>query len=398
MASARTTLAYFDHAATAPMRREAIEAMRPYLDEQFANPSGSHRFSRAARQVVDEARDDVAEVLGCAPGEVVFTSGGTEADNAAVFGAVRRHGGIAVCSAAEHHAVLHCVEHLRGEVVDVGRCGVIDLDKLQAALSGILARHERAALVSVMAVNNEVGSVTPMRDMARVVRASAPGAILHSDAVQAACWLDLRDIVLVTDVVSLSAHKFGGPKGMGIMVQKTGITLEPLIMGGGQERDRRSGTTNVAGIVATAAALCATVTQRFAETARVAALKESLVDGITSQLSDVVETVPAASHTGGSSASCAVVPGIAHLCIAGVESEALLFLLDEANVCASAASACASGAMEPSHVLRAMGVEPRLAKGALRLSLGHTTTQADVDRAIEVIVASVQRLRAHRPQ
>ncbi|MFM8712215.1 MAG: cysteine desulfurase family protein, partial [Actinomycetota bacterium] len=379
----------FDHAATAPMRREAIEAMRPYLDEQFANPSGSHRVSRAARQVVDEARDDVADVLGCTPGEVVFTSGGTEADNAAVFGAVRRHGGVAVCSAAEHHAVLHCVEHLGGEVVDVDRCGVIDLDKLHATLSAINSRNERTALVSVMAVNNEVGSVTPMRDVARAARASAPGSILHSDAVQAACWLDLRDIVLVTDVVSFSAHKFGGPKGMGIMVQKAGITLEPLIMGGGQERDRRSGTTNVAGIVATAAALRATVTHRATETTRVASLKKSLVQGITSQLTDVIETVPS---------SCAVVPGIAHLCIGGVESEALLFLLDEANVCASAASACASGAMEPSHVLRAMGVEPRFAKGALRLSLGHTTTQEDVDRAIEVVVASVQRLRAHRPQ
>ncbi|MFM7891053.1 MAG: cysteine desulfurase family protein, partial [Actinomycetota bacterium] len=207
MVSVRATLAYFDHAATAPMRREAIEAMRPYLDEQFANPSGSHRFSRAARQVVDEARDDVADVLGCTPGEVVFTSGGTEADNAAVFGAVRRHGGVAVCSAAEHHAVLHCVEHLGGEVVDVDRCGVIDLDKLHATLSAITSRNERTALVSVMAVNNEVGSVTPMRDLARAVRASAPGSILHSDAVQAACWLDLRDIVLVTDVASLSAHK-----------------------------------------------------------------------------------------------------------------------------------------------------------------------------------------------
>ncbi|MFM7664901.1 MAG: cysteine desulfurase family protein [Actinomycetota bacterium] len=389
MVSARATLAYFDHAATAPMRREAIEAMRPYLDEQFANPSGSNRFSRAARQVVDEARDDVADVLGCTPGEVVFTSGGTEADNAAVFGAVRRHGGVAVCSAAEHHAVLHCVEHLGGEVVDVDRCGVIDLDKLHVSLSAITSRNERTALVSVMAVNNEVGSVTPMRDVARAVRASAPGSILHSDAVQAACWLDLRDIVLVTDVASFSAHKFGGPKGMGIMVQKAGITLEPLIMGGGQERDRRSGTTNVAGIVATAAALRATVTHRATEAMRVASLKKSLAEGITSQLTDVIETVPS---------SCAVVPGIAHLCIGGVESEALLFLLDEANVCASAASACASGAMEPSHVLRAMGVEPRFAKGALRLSLGHTTTQEDVDRAIEVVVASVQRLRAHRPQ
>lgn len=383
MSTSSVALAYFDHAATAPMRREAIEAMRPYLDDQFANPSGSHRFSRSARRAVDEARDDVADVLGCAPGEVVFTSGGTEADNAAIFGAVRRHGGVAVCSAAEHHAVLHCVEHLRGEVVAVDRNGVIDVDALSATLAAVVGRNERASLVSVMAVNNEVGSITPMRDVARAVRAGAPGAVLHSDAVQAACWLDLRDIVLVTDVVSLSAHKFGGPKGMGIMVQKAGITLEPLIMGGGQERDRRSGTTNVAGIVATAAALRATTTYRASEKQRVGGLKSRLVAGITSQLPDVLQTVP--------SGSC--VEGIAHFCIADVESEALLFLLDEGGVCASAASACASGAMEPSHVLRAMGVESRFSKGALRLSLGHTTTVADVERAIEVIVASVKRLR-----
>ena len=365
------------------MRAEAIEAMRPFLDDQFANPSGSHRFSRDARKAVDEARDDVADVLGCAPGEVVFTSGGTEADNAAIFGAIRRHGGVAVCSSAEHHAVLHCVEHVAGCIVDVDRHGVIDIQKLHQALQSISQRGERAGVVSAMAVNNEVGSITPMRDVARVVRDAAPSAVFHSDAVQAACWLDLRDIVLVTDVVSLSAHKFGGPKGMGVMVQKAGTTLEPLIMGGGQERDRRSGTSNVAGIVATAAALRATTNAREAEHSRVADLKSTLVSSIVGRLTEVIETVPSAN----------TVPGIAHLCIAGVESEALLFLLDEAGVCASAASACASGAMEPSHVLRAMGVEPRFVKGALRLSLGHTTTADDVRFAADAVVRSVERLR-----
>jgi cysteine desulfurase len=383
MSVPRPRLAYFDHAASAPMRKEAIAALQPYLDEQFANPSGSHRFSREARTAVDEARDDVADVLGCAPGEVVFTSGGTEGDNAAIFGAVRRHGGVAVCSAAEHHAVLHCVEHLHGEVVAVDAEGVIDLAALQQALAAVHARGERVACVSVMAVNNEVGSITPMRDVARIVRAVSPSTVLHTDAVQAACWLDLRDIVRVTDAATLSAHKFGGPKGTGVMVVKSGTTLEPLIMGGGQERDRRSGTSNVAGIVATAAALRATSNDRSRETVRIAALKSRLVASLRERVSGVLETVPADRS----------VPGIAHLCIADVESEALLFLLDEAGVCASAASACASGAMEPSHVLRAMGVEPRLAKGALRLSLGHTTTPDDIDAAIEAIVRSVARLR-----
>ena len=379
----RARLAYLDHAATTPMRETAIAAMAPYLADQFANPSGSHRFSRSARTAIDEARDDVAEVLGCAPGEVVFTSGGTEGDNAAIFGAVRRHGGVAVCSAAEHHAVLHCVEHLGGVVVAVDKHGVINVDELQLALDNVASRGERVAVVSVMAVNNEVGSITPMRDVARVVRGSAKGAVLHSDAVQAACWLDVRDIVTVTDVVSFSAHKFGGPKGMGVMVVKAGTSLEPLIMGGGQERDRRSGTLNVAGIVATAAALRSTADSRATEVVRVAELKRVLVSGIMSQLPDTIKTIP----------TSASVPGVAHLCIAGIESEALLYLLDEAGVCASAASACASGAMEPSHVLQAMGVEPRYVHGALRLSLGHTTTEHDVATAIDAIVHSVRRLR-----
>jgi len=383
MSVSRPRLAYLDHAATTPMRKEAIAALQPFLDEQYANPSGSHRFSRDARTAIDEARDDVADVLGCAPGEVVFTSGGTEGDNAAIFGAVRRHGGVAVCSAAEHHAVLHCVEHLGGEVIGVDRAGIIDLAGLERTHAAVVARGERVGCVSVMAVNNEVGSITPMRDVARIVRAASPATVLHTDAVQAACWLDVRDIVRVTDVATFSAHKFGGPKGMGVMVVKSGTTLEPLIMGGGQERDRRSGTSNVAGIVSTAAALRATSSDREHEVRRVGALKSRLVSAVRERLTDVMETVAPERS----------VPGVAHLCIADVESEALLFLLDQDGVCASAASACASGAMEPSHVLRAMGVEPRFAKGALRLSLGHTTTSDDIDAAVESIVRSVSRLR-----
>ena len=389
MVAARAHVAYLDHAATTPMRAEAIAAMQPYLADQFANPSGSHRASRGARLAIDEARDDVAAVLGCAPGEVVFTSGGTEGDNAAIFGAVRRHGGVAVCSAAEHHAVLHCVEHLKGEVVAVDRSGVIDLAALEETLSRVVARGDHTSVVSVMAVNNEVGSVTPLRDVARIVRRLAPQAVLHTDGVQAVCWLDVRDVVLVTDVATFSAHKFGGPKGAGVMVVKSGTSLEPLIMGGGQERDRRSGTHNVAGIVATAAALRATAEAREAEVHRVTALKSHLVATVLGALDDVLETVPDAASVPGA----ATVPGVAHLCIGGVESEALLFLLDEAGVCASAASACASGALETSHVLHAMGVEARLARGALRLSFGHTTTQTDVEHAAHAIIAAVGQLR-----
>jgi len=373
---------YLDHAASTPMRAEAIEAMTPYLDHMYANPSGSHRFAREARKALDEARDLVAATLGCKPGEVVFTSGGTEGDNHAILGAVRRLGGIAVCPAAEHHAVLHCVEHVNGVVVRVNNVGTVDLDDLQRVLEA--ATDELPiTVVSVMAVNNEVGSITPMRDVARIVRKYAPNAILHTDAVQAACWVDLREITPLVDALSLSAHKFGGPKGVGVMVIKTGKNLEPLIFGGGQERDRRSGTHNVSGIIATAKALEVTDKTRAEESFRVTKLRDRLVDEIRAHVDGVLETVPREHR----------VPGVAHLCFSGLENEALLFLLDQADVYASAASACASGAMEPSHVLEAMGVERSWSNGALRLSLGHTTTDAEIDLAVSAIVSAVNQLR-----
>jgi cysteine desulfurase len=197
---------YLDHAASTPMRPEAIEVMRPYLDGMYANPAGAHRFARQARQAIDEARDVVATVLGCSAGEVIFTGGGTEADNAAILGAVRRNGGVAICPAAEHHAVLHCVEHVGGVVVGVDQFGAVDM----AALEHVLADESiDVSVVSVMAVNNEVGTVTPLAEVSRLVRKLRPDALLHSDAVQAACWLDLREVSLLVDSLSLSSHKFG---------------------------------------------------------------------------------------------------------------------------------------------------------------------------------------------
>jgi cysteine desulfurase len=367
---------YLDHAATSPMRPQAIDAMLPFLDGRFANPSGSHRFARDARRAVDEARDRVAGALGVLPGEVVFTGCGTESDNAAIFGATGS-GGTAVCPAAEHHAVLQPVEHLHGRVVRVDGCGRVDLDDLAAALG------PDVAIVSVMAVNNEVGAITDLAAVSELVRARAPKALLHTDAVQAAYWLDLRTITPLVDLMSLSAHKFGGPKGVGVLTVRDGVRLAPIMLGGGQERERRSGTHNVAGIVALAEALCITDSDRDRENERLRALRDRLVDGITAQLDEVLETVPREAKIAGS----------AHVCIAGIESEALLYLLDEADVCASAASACASGAMEPSHVLAAMGVEQAWSQGALRMSLGHTSSQGDVDRAIDVIVDAVTTLR-----
>jgi cysteine desulfurase len=370
---------YLDHAATTPMRPEAVEAMLAFLSDRFGNPSGSHRLARDARRAIDEARDQLAVVIGCRPGEVVFTGGGTESDNAAITGAI---GGRRVCPAAEHHAVLHAVERHGGLVVPVDGSARVDVDALADALG------PDVAAVSVMAVNNEVGSINDLAAVASVVRDRASGALLHTDAVQAACWLDLRDVWPHVDLLSLSAHKFGGPKGVGVLAVKDGSAIEAIIVGGGQERERRSGTHNVAGIVAMAAALACTDAERADEVVRIGALRDRLVGGLVSRVPGVRETVPPTAKVAGS----------AHMMFEGVESEALLFLLDQAGVCASAASACASGAMDPSHVLAAMGIERSWAQGALRMSLGRTTTAADVDRALDVLTDAVSTLRSRAAQ
>lgn len=370
---------YLDHAATTPMRPQAVAALLPFLSERFANPSGSHRFAREARRAIDEARDVVAGVIGCRPAEVVFTGSGTEADNTAVLGSVNRRGGTAVCSATEHHAVLECVHQLGGHVVATSSTGAIDLEVLATTLDALAD----VTVVSVMAVNNEVGTINDLAAVRKVVRRHAPNALLHTDAIQAASWLDLRSITPHVDFLSLSAHKFGGPKGVGLLVARDGAKFAPTLIGGGQEAERRSGTHNVGGIVAMAEALRLTDENRELDVARIRVLRDRLVDGLIANVPGVHETV----------ARDRKVAGSAHVCIEGIENEALLFMLDEACVCASAAAACAAGAMEPSHVLAAMGVPRDLALGAVRFSLGVTTTQDDVDRGVEVVAQAVQRLR-----
>jgi cysteine desulfurase len=272
------------------------------------------------------------------------------------------------------------VEQLHGRVVPVTATGQADL----AALADVLRADGDVSVVSVMAVNNEVGTVNDIAAVSAIVRSLAPQALLHTDAVQAACWIDLRTITPHVDLLALSAHKFGGPKGVGVLVTRGAGNFRPMVIGGGQERERRSGTQNVPGIVALAVALAGTDRERVDEVARITALRDRLVDTLVAELPDVHETVPRAHKVAGS----------AHMCIEGVENEALLFMLDEADVCASAASACASGAMEPSHVLAAMGVPRAWAQGALRLTLGRTTTESDVDRGVAVIIGAVRRLRS----
>jgi cysteine desulfurase len=372
-------LSYLDHAATTPLRAAARDAMLPWLGERFGNPSGDHRVARAARQAVDEARDTVAAVVGCRPGDVVFTSGGTEADNMAVRGVHAARPGRVLCSAIEHDAVRNPVRAVGGTTVVVDARGVLDLDALGSALT------PDVSLLALMTANNEIGVVQPLVEAAELVRRRAPGAAVHTDAVQAASWLDLRAAIAGADLAAFSSHKVGGPQGVGALVARPGTPLRPLLLGGGQERELRSGTHNVAGIVGMAAALQAAADERSVAAGRVGALRDRLAAGL-------LAGIPGAVQTGGA-VGVPRLPGTLHLCIPGIESEALLFLLDEAGVCASAASACASGAHEASHVLAAMGIGPELGAGALRLSLGWTSTDADVDHALRVIPAAVAQLR-----
>ncbi len=369
---------YLDHAATTPMAPAALEAMLPFLRDDFGNPSGSHAVSRRAKEALEEARETVAAALGCAAREVVFTAGGTEADNLAIAGVVARQGGRAVCPASEHHAVLHTVDALGGTIIGVDGDGIVDLDALGDALAA-----GDVSVVSVMLANNETGIVAPLERVIDDVRTAAPGAAVHTDAVQAFPWMDVAALTAGADLVAVSAHKFGGPKGVGALVVREGLPLSPLIHGGGQERERRSGTHNVAGIVGMAAAMRTTVAEREATVTRVSELRDRLVDGVLATVPDAVETGDRRSK----------IAGNAHLRFPGIESESLLFLLDEAGICASAGSACASGAIEASHVLVAMGVPKEECLGSLRLSLGTTTSSEDVDRALEVLPAAVARLR-----
>lgn len=379
---------YLDHAATSPLRPETVEAMRPFLEGRFGNPSGIHTTAQAAKRSLEEAREELAALLGAHPHEVVFTGGGTEADNLAVKGVVRAAraagtGDAVVTTAFEHKGVVASCARMEAEGSSVvrtavGADGLLEIADLEAALD------ERTALVSVMLVNNEVGTIQPLSAVARRVRARAPRARLHTDAVQAAAWLDVAVAAASADLVAVSAHKIGGPKGVGVLVVREGIELEPLVEGGGQERGLRSGTSNVMGAVGMAAALRATVRDREATVARVGALRDRLVDGL-------LAAVPGARENGDRAHKVA---GNAHLVFPGAEAEALLVLLDQSGLDAAAGSSCSSGATELSHVLVAMGLAPEVASCSVRFSLGASSNDDDVARALVIVPEAVAKLRA----
>lgn len=375
---------YLDHAASTPMRPAAVEAMLPLLTGSYGNPSGAHALAREARAALESARERLAAAVGCQAGEVVFTSGGTEADNLAIRGAAGARPGAAVCLATDHHAVLHPVQHAGGRIVAVDRRGVADLDSLTAVL------EPSVSIVSVALVNNETGAVQDLERIAAVVRERAPAALLHTDASQALCWLDLRESAASADLVTLASHKCGGPRGIGALVVRAGARLQPQQVGGGQERERRSGTQDVASAAAFAVAAEEADRERATFVKRARGWRDALVAVATSEVAGAIES----AAPDGDRAH--LVSGIANLCLPDVESEALLFLLEQDHgVLASAASSCASGAQEPSHVLAAMGIDRELARGSLRLSLGWSTTADDIEAAKSALPDVAGRLQAH---
>jgi cysteine desulfurase len=379
---------YLDHAATTPVRREVLEAMLPYLGAvSFGNPSSSHKYGRAARAGLEGARREVATALGVEPTQVVFTSGGTEADNLAVIGAALaagHHGKpmLVAVSAVEHKAVLaaaHHVGRLGGEeiLLPVARDGRLDLDALDAAL----ARHP--AIVSVMWVNNEIGVQQPIAEVA--ARCQQAGVLLHTDAVQAFGKVPVSLQNLPCTLLTISGHKIGAPKGIGALVVRDRRAVEAIIHGGGQQFGLRPGTENVAGAVALGKAASLAATEQAAEAARLVTLRDQLVAGLRAAVPDLVvhgETAPRAPH-------------VLNIGVPGADNEALLMHLDLAGVAASGGSACSTGTAEPSHVLSAMGVPRSLALASIRMSLGHQSTTQDVDQAAAVfpeVVAKVRQL------
>lgn len=364
--------------------------MAPYQTRFFGNPSSVYGAGRDGKKGLEEAREKVAGAVGAQPSEIIFTGGGTEADNLALKGGSFKAAGSSVqdagrkrivITAIEHHAVLHSAEWLRGMGFDVKIArslanGIVDVDHLESLV------NRDTVLVSVMLVNNEVGTVQPLGTIAEAVRENSR-ALFHTDAVQALGKIPVDVEELDVDLASFSAHKLGGPKGTGALFVRRRTPLEPIIHGGGQERDLRSGTPNVAGIVGLGAAAEIASAEVAGEARRLGHLRDKLQNGILSAIDGVKVNGEGASR----------IPGTLNICIEGIEGESLLLLLDRAGIAASSGSACTSGSLDPSHVLTAMGVPKKLALGSLRLSLGRGSTEEDVDKMLTELPPIIQRLR-----
>lgn len=382
---------YLDHAATTPVDPRVVEALLPYYHQGWGNPSGIYREAQQARKGLDDARDRVAARLECDPDEVVFTSGGTEADNAAIRGvaAARRDAGRhIITSAVEHHAVLEPLEALARDGYDVTILPVDAEGFVDPATAGAAVRND-TILVTIMAANNEVGTIQPIAEIARAVKQRNPDTLVHTDAVQAAGATDIRPDALGVDLLSLTAHKIYGPKGIGLLFLRHRTPFRPLVIGGGQEGEHRAGTENVAGAVSLATALDLAISEREARNAHIGALR----DRLWGHLREGVEHV----RLNGPSDMQRRLPNNLSLCFAGVEGESILLQLDMEGVAASSGSACTTGSAEPSHVLTAMGVDADLAHAAVRLTLGQDNDLEQIDRVGRILPQVIDRLRALAP-
>lgn len=375
---------YLDHAATTPVDPQVLEAMLPYFGRHYGNPSSIHQFGRATLQALDDAREHVALVLGCTRKELIFTGGGSESDNLAIKGvalAQRQRGRThLIASAIEHHAVLHALEYLEQfgfsvTLLPVDAAGLVCPDDLRAAL------RPDTALVSVMYANNEIGAVQPIAELGAICRER--GVPFHTDAVQAPGMLPIDVEDLNVDLLTLTAHKFYGPKGVGLLYVRRGTPLLPQINGGGQERRRRAGTENVAGIVGLATALTLAERRRPAHVAEMLRLRDRLIDG-------ALATIPQSWLNGDRARR---LPNNANLGFACVEGESVLLLLDQHGIAASSGSACTSGSLEPSHVLTAIGLDHEAANGSVRFTLGQGVAEGDIDYLLAHLPALIERLR-----
>ena len=373
---------YLDHAATTPLDARVLDAMIPYLTTEYGNASSIYTLGRHAMQAIDHAREQVADVIHCRPTEIAFVGCGSESDNLAIKGiayAAQKKGNHLITSSIEHHAVLHTCQYLersgfKTTYLPVDAYGRVDPDEVARAIT------DQTILVSIMYANNEVGTIEPIAEIGRICRARK--IPFHVDAVQAGGALPIDVAALNVDLLSLSAHKFYGPKGMGILYVRQGMRILPQLQGGSQERGRRAGTEDVAGIVGTATALTLAQEEMAQVTPRIKALRDRLIEGVL--------TIPGSRLTGHPTER---LPNNASFCFEGVEGESLLLSLDLLGIAASSGSACTSGSVDPSHVLIAMGMPAAWLRGSLRLTLGKSNTQADVDAILTHLPAIVEKIR-----
>lgn len=379
---------YADNAATTRMSRKAVEAMEPYFREVYGNPSSLHSMGQRANDALVKAREQVASVLGAHPSEITFTSGGSEADNQAIVTAARlgekkgkKH---IISTAIEHHAVLHTLKKLEREGFEITLLPVEPITGLVTARQVAEAIREETALVTIMYANNEIGTIEPIAEIGAVCRKL--GVLFHTDAVQAAGHLHIDVEKENIDMLSLSAHKFGGPKGVGVLYARKGIRLTALIEGGAQERGKRAGTENIPGIMGLAASLSEFAAEIDETTDHLIPLRNRLIAGL--------QTIP---HSALNGDPVHRLPGNVNFCFEGIEGESLLLLLDDKGICASSGSACTSGSLDPSHVLLAIGRVHDIAHGSLRLSLGADVTEEEIDYMIDAVRDVVTRLRSMSP-